>query len=486
MFSANNTDTDNIESKKKEQLNEVKTTNWKQFAIKFSKSFLVTICLGVVVFGACGLYTAKVAESNILPSDLDFAPYTNKDYTVDPSASIFMNIIKIRPWNGFNFWDDPTLVHSQEATFIKEDFTNSWLFKFLCFLDTYANSNEPNEPKTFSNLSHFLHSILKTNLSNSFGIVNTIYSLLYKLPEWVVMLFYFTVFPFIGIFLLFYNGIRALITHLGNTTAAFSEFKDKQKWEDISLFHESRGWLNFFWVIIVFIFYVIISFYLVFFMSCFTTIYSLFTPLMREYNLKKSDETYGFGTFLRDTFVYKKSFILFLTAYTLLNSVNTYLNNSNYIVGCIIAILILAIGFNIFNPTDPTNNDITQIDFTGKTGEISKIIKTKQVATNDIDCTVNKTVIQTPSGFGTQPLAGPLEPTAIPLPPFKPLEPFETPLNPLGPLPQLNSSVEPLTSVYNEDANRNQFGGTGGGKKHIPRKLNKDGTSHKKYDFKLT
>ena len=93
MFSANNTDTDNIESKKKEQTNEVKPTDWKQFAVNFSKSFLVTICLGVVVVGACGLYTTKVAQSNILPSNVDFAPYTNNDYTVDPPASIFMNII---------------------------------------------------------------------------------------------------------------------------------------------------------------------------------------------------------------------------------------------------------------------------------------------------------------------------------------------------------------------------------------------------------
>ena len=475
MFSANNTDTDNVESKKKEQSNEVKPTDWKQFAVKFSKSFLVTICLGVVVFGACGLYTTKVAQSNILPSDVNFAPYTTTDYTVDPPASIFMNIIKIRPWKGFNFWEDPTSVHSQEAMFIKEDFTNSWLSNLLTFLDTYANSNEP---KTFSNLSFFLHSVLKTNLSNSFGIVNTIYSLLYKLPEWVVMLFYFTAFPFIGIFLLFYNGIRALITHLGNTTAAFSEFNmDKILWEDIALFHESRGWFNFFWVIIVFIFYVIISFYLAFFMSCFTTIYSLFSPLMREYKLNKSNDTYGFGAFLRDTFVYKKSFILFLTAYTLLSSVNTYLNNSNYIVGCIIAILILAIGFNIFNPTDPTNNDITQINFTGKPGELTKNIKTEQI-------------ISIKSGYTEpilEPSAPPLEPTLEPT-----LEPSEPPLEPtLEPsAPTFEPPLEPSAPTFEPVVTANESMGKLpstmiGGKKHIPRRLNKDGTSHKKYNFKV-
>jgi len=474
MFSANNTNTDNVESKKKEQANEVKTTDWKKFAMKFSTSFVLTICLGVVVFGACGLYTTKVAQSNILPSEVKFAPYTDTDYKLDSSADnpakIFMNIIKIRPWKGFNFWDDPISVHSQEATFIKENFSDTWIFKTLCSLNESAKKND-----TFSNMSYMMHDELKTNLANAFGIVNTIYSLLYKLPEWVVMLFYFTAIPFIGIFLLFYNGIRALITHLGNTSAAFREYNtENEEWEKWPLLDKRRGWLYFFWVIIVFIFYLFISFYLAIFMSFFTTIYSLFTPLSKEYNLKGSKETYGFGTFLRDTFVYKKSFILFLTAYTLLDSVKTYLNNSNYMIGCVIAILILAIGFNIFNPTDPSFNDVTQQNFTESPGKISRNITSKQVPANvKIDCPIKDKTLETTDNPllmnadpSVSPSATPAAPSAAPVnnnPTFYRQPLFQTP-----------GSGQPGSGPV-----------ITGGKKYIPRRLNKDGTSHQKYNFKL-
>lgn len=543
MFGATNNNNDannNIESKKKKNSNEVKTTDWKKFAIRFFTQFLTIICLGIVVFGTFGLYTAKVAQSNILPDNVNFAPYTNDAYKVKDPATIFMNIIKIRHLKGFNFWDNPINVYSQEAKFIDEDFSDSWIFKTICFLNKYANEN-----KTFSSLSYFMHNILQTNLANSLGIVNTIYSFFYKLPEWIIMLFYLTVFPFILIFLLFYNGIRALITHLGNTGLAFASFEDGE-FKDKGIFcgtDKNSGFFSSFYHavknICIFIFYVIMSFYLAFFMSFFTTIYSLFSPLLKKYKLNKSDETCGIGTFLIDTFVYKKSFILFLTAYTLLDSVSTYLNNSNYMIGCIIAILILAIGFNIFNPTDPTN-DITQTIFTNKPGDISKIFKAKQVSTNvKIDCpiksesvisnadvaagaTQNNPYIQplfrsknfaarvspggpvpeTSSGpAGAQAAAGIPVNTSVPeIPPVPVPEPQFSQAPAPAPAPQFSQAPElqatagpgipvntsgPGIQVNTSGSEPVNTSRIGGGKKYIPRKLNKDGTSHKKYDFKL-
>ena len=90
----------------------------------------------------------------------------------------------------------------------------------------------------------------------------------------------------------------------------------------------------------------------------------------------------------------------------------------------------------------------------------------KQVPTDTIGCQVKDKILetnvnQTPLGFGT------------PLPSAPPFEPLTT----------LEPSAPPLPeNVYNEDLNRNTYGG---GKKHIPKRLNKDGTSHKKYNFKL-
>jgi hypothetical protein len=489
MSSANNSE-DTIDSKRNE--NNVKTNDFNLFAKQFAKQFLLTICLGVVVFGATGLYTAKVAQSNILPSNVDFAPYTKFEYDVknldniSNPISILMNIIKIRAWNGFNFWDTPLETYSQKASFIKEDFKDSFLFKFLCFLETNSKTDG-----TFSNLSHFMHNIFKTNIANSFSIITTVYSLLYKLPEWLVLLLYFTAFPFIALFLLFYNGIMALITNLGNTNVAFDEFMCNQEgstmdstcepnekiWKNISLWDGQRGWFNFAWTIMVFFVYLYLSFFMTFFMAVFTTFNSLISPLFKEYKLEGSDnkETYGFGTFLKDTFFYKKSFIMMVTAYTLLDTVYKYLNNANYITGCIIAIIILAVGFGIFNPSSPENLDTTQVKITNL-NDLTKVINVKQERNGiEIDC--KKTTSDS-------------EPTneQINEPTFEQtiLNNLEKPNNNgysgrerIGNGPNPYKQPEVVVNP-NQVETQNMFKG---GKKKI--KLNNDGTCHKKYNFKL-
>jgi hypothetical protein len=398
-----------------------------------------------------------------------------------------MNIIKIRSWKGFNFWDTPIETYSQKANFVKEDFKDSFLFKFLCFLETNSQKDG-----TFSNLSYFMHNIFKTNIANSFSIITTIYSLLYKLPEWLVMLLYFTVFPFILIFLLFYNGIMSLITNLGNTSVAFDEFMCNQTgstmdstceinekiWKNVSLWDGQRGWFNFAWTIMVFFVYLYLSFAMSVFMAFFTTFYSLISPLFREYKLEGSDknETYGFGTFLKDTFFYKKSFIMMVTAYTLLDSVYKYLNNANYITGCIIAIIILAVGVGIFNPSSPENVDATQIKISN-VNELTKVINVKQERNGvEIDC---KKTTTDPEQTNEQINEPTLE---------------QTILNNLDNRPNngyTDAGREKIGNGQNpyktqEFINRDESEITKpikGGKKKL--KLNNDGTCHKKYNVKL-
>jgi hypothetical protein len=88
--------TDKIEEKKKENSNNIKTNDWTKFTKNFFITFLTSICLAVVVFGSTGLYISKVAKSNILPTDVKFAPYTNTAFDVTPTGAdnkILMNVI---------------------------------------------------------------------------------------------------------------------------------------------------------------------------------------------------------------------------------------------------------------------------------------------------------------------------------------------------------------------------------------------------------
>ena len=115
------------EKKAEEEGTTAKKTDWSGFFVNFTSSVLTTICLGVILVGSIGLYTAKVANANILPDDINLMPYTNVERIVKerPIRPIYMNPVKIRTFFGLGFWSDPEEVYSQMAKFDNMDFL-SW------------------------------------------------------------------------------------------------------------------------------------------------------------------------------------------------------------------------------------------------------------------------------------------------------------------------------------------------------------------------
>ena len=119
--------------------------------------------------------------------------------------------------------------------------------------------------------------------------------------------------------------------------------------------------------VIMFMIYAMITFHVIIPISIFVTIFSLFNPLLRKYTLQGDNDSHGkengFGDFLRDTFAYKKTFIIFLAAYNLLISTGLFLGNG-YTFSCIVGLLILTLYFEVFSTPDSTKifiDDSTQI-----------------------------------------------------------------------------------------------------------------------------
>jgi hypothetical protein len=398
---------DPIENKKNENADGGKKMNLKKFAVTFFGHFLVTICFFTVVIGAFGLYTSKVAQSNILPINTDFAPYTNIDYGMGPNgdaAPVFMNIVKERGAKGLNFWSDPISTTAQQATFVKEDFNDNGIFKYLCSMKPFTEKNE-----YFSRMMFFLRKIFISGVISSFGMINTIYSSLYSLPEWLLMLIYFTILPFIFIFLIFWNTFKIFIEAVSNLTLPFRESNTKHSgngiafdyikpkenenhkiidpmsewwrpWSDCELNkykNDNNSW--FFGTItkiidytgngLMFMIYAMVTFNVIVPISFFVTILGLINPLLRKYKLDKDEnKEHGIGDFLRDTFVYKKTFIICLAAYNLLMSTGVYLE-AGYTFSCFVGILILVLYFDVFvtpGAVDINANDITQKIFVNK------------------------------------------------------------------------------------------------------------------------
>jgi hypothetical protein len=414
---------DPIEKKKKENENGGKKMNFKKFAITFFGHFFITICFFTVVIGACGLYTSKVAQSNILPFEPDFAPYTGTDYgmgsstgeAAEEAAAVFMNIVKERGTKGLNFWDEPLSVTAQKATFLKEDFNDSKIFKFLCGMKPFTEKNE-----YFSRMMFFFRKIFISGVISSFGMVNSLYSILYLLPEWLLMLIYFTILPIIFIFLICWNAVQIFLEAVSNLTLPFRESNTKHNGNGISFEYiepkkddagkiidptsewwrpwsvcelnkyksDNNGWflgtitkiIDYTGNGLMFIVYAMITLYVIIPISFFVSIFGLTNPLFRKYKLDKDNDEnklHGIGDFIRDTFVYKKTFIIFLAAYNLLMSTSVYLE-AGYTFSCFVGILILVLYFEVFiiDSIKINTDDITQQIF--KNNEYSNMKQFKQ------------------------------------------------------------------------------------------------------------
>jgi hypothetical protein len=409
---------ESVENKKKDNENGGKNLNFKKFTITFFGHFLVTICLFTVVIGACGLYTAKVAQSNILPINPEFAPYTDKDYEMkDPPASVFMNIVKERAAKGLNFWDEPLSTTAQQATFIKEDFNDNKIFKYLCKIKPFSEENE-----NFSRMTFFLRKLFINGILSSFDMVNTIYSFLYSFPEWFLMLIYFTILPFIFTFLIFWNAFKIFMEAISNIIIPFrinnpKDGKDRdvgdikfthqkiddkdptsewwRKWTEceIKKYNENHKgiwntiteFMDYIGYGIMFMIYVMITINIIMPLSVIVTVFGLFNPLLRKYNLKgEENKENGIGDFLRDTFVYKKTFIIFLAAYNLLMTTSVYLG-PGYTFSCFVGLLVLATYFEVFvtpNAIKINIDDTTQQIL--KDNRYSNTTQSKQILSNVI------------------------------------------------------------------------------------------------------
>jgi hypothetical protein len=331
--------------------------DWPGFFKSFGSGVLTTVCIGVILIGSIGLYTAKVAHANILPEDIDLQPYTNIQRIVKEHP-IYMNPLKIRSFYGLNILSDPEELYSQIAKFNNNDFLNTFSDSWLCNIEEWAKPG-----RILSNFWLFESNILKPMTANTFGLMNCIFYKMNYFPEWLIMILYSIIFTFVFFGLYIYNFFTGIFLHLTNLYQYFlkPDENDPAKWDTAnpSYFNIKNMFLFFFvWTTT--------SFLSVLFSPFFITIYCLLAPLSATYKLADSDKTSSrahtentFMSFIKDVVTYKKTLILLLIIYKLINSTNTYLGSS-YLSGVVIALLILIFGLKIFATNKPID-DTTEI-----------------------------------------------------------------------------------------------------------------------------
>jgi hypothetical protein len=368
--------------------NQTNTTNTsKKIDLKgFLKNYFYVIIIGflfigVIFIGSIGLYLTKIADANILPTDINLAPYKEMSATelqeeiIKRAKIITMNPVKIRGLFGLNIWDDPIQSYSQKAYFDYKEFIDSFDDSWISRLNKYAS----NPSNSLSNLSLFISKILTSMTVNSFGLITNIYQILNFLPEWLTMLVSLFLGGFILTFINLYNLIIGIIYHIINIKQFFrnSLLQNSEVWEP----ENYSSWLRitklilfgilWWWIVLGSILF-LTPFY-----AMFITFYTFLKPLTAKYQLDKGEGKYGFWSFLKDNIIYKKSFLLILTSIGLFRSSSTYLGG-NYALGLLIGVVIVGILFGMYNPSIPKNDPTQTYGAKLKTFELKLPNITKQ------------------------------------------------------------------------------------------------------------
>jgi hypothetical protein len=319
-----------IDDKKTEDTGTTTSNKLYSFTLNYISSIIFTVGVSIVLIGTLGLYTTKVAQSNILPDNIELAPFTNIMRNVE-EIQIDMHTVRDVTWSGVK--NTVTQKGFFDSKHFLENFKDTLAGKTICALKSVSTPTSG----PFANAGLYWSNVYNSIIATNFTAINTIFFYLSYLPESVIMILY----SFLGIFiwtgLYFINFVFGAFYHVINILELFRNTlpKDETKWEapaDTTIFSWKLVFFAFVWWWII-----LMS---IFITPVITTFLGLITPLQTRYKLNKdSNKHFSLADFLMDTIVYKRSFIIILATISLIN--NAYNNlGSQYMIGVIIAIIV--------------------------------------------------------------------------------------------------------------------------------------------------
>ena len=337
------------------------TPDFKGFTMNYVSSIIFTICVSIFIIGGLGLYTTKVAQSSILPDNIELAPYTIFDRIVKP---IPIDINVMRP----SLWADNTDTVSQKAIFNSQEYLDSFSNSFLCSIKKNA------DPKVKANAPLFFSRVYDNIVAKNFLVINTIFFYLSYLPEYLIMILYgfFGIFIWMGLY--FFNVCISIFYHIVNIPELFRESFNPDKNNKDIFEWEADGnisFIRFFKFLMFFFIWIPVGFFSTFLMPLFFTLYGLIAPLLATYTISKTKKSYTVLDFIKDTFAYKKLFFFILSTLSLLSNGTKFLGNYS-LIGLLIAIL-FAYYMGLYT------NDIPDVGVDGFTSKIRENIKYAKV-----------------------------------------------------------------------------------------------------------
>ena len=259
-----NNDTEQLDKKKLQTITGSTRNQSIKNIWKYLLSVFVTILIiiGYFIFSSIILYECKLAQSNIVPTNLECYPYTENYPEIQ---KIFTNIF---------------ISNTEPQTSVKLNFPYDKQNSKNIILDMFRKYKENPKSNFFLN---YIIAILEGLINYSNNALTTFFNFLNKMPELLIIILgpilsgiYFVLSPVIGIFIFIYYYFSEMKWFFKENTN--NNTNAKPIWSDVNLFEVTKYGISLFLVFIFFIIFWVLLFtatpivcFVIFYMCFFMT-----------------------------------------------------------------------------------------------------------------------------------------------------------------------------------------------------------------------
>lgn len=351
-MSSTNTDqtTSLIDNKKAEQdtgNSSEETVNYAEFMsglLTYSISTL--IIFGVI--GSLGLYTCKVAQANVLPDNIDYAPFGTKHPKVE-TIPININVVKEYGFHGFGWmFGSKPKVMSTKIVFDGESVIKDYEQGGIGFINSFKT-----DPKRASYFGLYMRDVIFSIICKDNLITNTIYGKMNEfLSESAILILY----PFlVGIiyFTLFFSNFCLSFFYQIKFWTDF--FMDKQVKKDDVEWTKPFTYLRPIRSFVFFLYMIFLFFPMVFLLPIVLTLYSMFSPMGITGKTEENKSQVNFMNFMKDVLLFKSQlFLVILTFGLIMQSAKSL--GTNGLIGSLVGTTIVFFILNLYNQYIPNDD----------------------------------------------------------------------------------------------------------------------------------
>jgi len=372
ISTANENNSSDIENKKNEKKKSMTAGEGSSNSVGNIVSFIMKIVIIVIVvvfyfiYSSSILYTCKLAQSNIIPTDTDCAPFTNYKMKINEiETNIFLTNTKPQ--------------ESAKLVFPYDSYNSKNMF-----LDMFREYKEYSKSNFLIN---YFYSIVEGLIGYNNKAINIFLNSLNKAPEIIILLFgpilYSVYLFFVHIIGLFVVSIYYYFKSMGwffktNTNANMNE---KSKWHDVTLLEPFNYGMGVFFVFVFFILFWILLFTIMPIMNVIVLGICLFSTL--GYKGSIDNKPVSAVDIIKETFKYHKSIISWIITIFVITSTFSSMGSIAGVISILIVVLIYfkIIPFGLFETVYPEN--------------VSKLTSFEQAVK-----TCGNSVFENPSFFG--------------------------------------------------------------------------------------